>query len=159
MGPRRSVLGRIFAINFVFGVVTGIPMEFEFGTNWARISRLSGGVIGQPARLQRKTRKRIPPMSNSESDRNSIRAPDGVRRSASTAARSSISETVDLGTDPAISCRLVPWITIAAQPAGPGLPMAEPSVKMKNCLFMGCSGRVVSRISLALNQPMPWLKN
>jgi cytochrome d ubiquinol oxidase subunit I len=38
--------GRIFGINFVFGVVTGIPMEFEFGTNWARFSRLSGGVIG-----------------------------------------------------------------------------------------------------------------
>ncbi|MGA8729805.1 MAG: cytochrome ubiquinol oxidase subunit I, partial [Terracidiphilus sp.] len=43
-----SFWGRIFAINFVFGVVTGIPMEFEFGTNWARFSRLSGGVIGQP---------------------------------------------------------------------------------------------------------------
>jgi cytochrome d ubiquinol oxidase subunit I len=42
--------GRIFGINFVFGVVTGIPMEFEFGTNWARFSRLSGGVIGQPLR-------------------------------------------------------------------------------------------------------------
>ena len=40
--------GRIFAINFVFGVVTGIPMEFEFGTNWARFSNVSGGVIGQP---------------------------------------------------------------------------------------------------------------
>ena len=39
---------RIFGINFVFGVVTGIPMEFEFGTNWARFSQVSGGVIGQP---------------------------------------------------------------------------------------------------------------
>jgi cytochrome d ubiquinol oxidase subunit I len=28
--------GRIFGINSVFGVVTGIPMEFECGTNWAR---------------------------------------------------------------------------------------------------------------------------
>ena len=26
---------RIFAINFLIGVVTGIPMEFQFGTNWA----------------------------------------------------------------------------------------------------------------------------
>jgi cytochrome bd ubiquinol oxidase subunit I len=43
---------RIFAINFVFGVVTGIPMEFEFGTNWARFSRLSGGVIGQPLAME-----------------------------------------------------------------------------------------------------------
>jgi len=39
---------RIFGINFVLGVVTGIPMEFQFGTNWSRFSRLTGGVIGQP---------------------------------------------------------------------------------------------------------------
>src|SRR5438309_6428322 len=39
---------RIFGINFVIGVVTGIPMEFQFGTNWAQFSRLTGGVIGQP---------------------------------------------------------------------------------------------------------------
>jgi cytochrome bd ubiquinol oxidase subunit I len=26
---------RIFAINFAMGVVTGVPMEFQFGTNWA----------------------------------------------------------------------------------------------------------------------------
>jgi len=38
---------RIFGINFAVGVVTGIPMEFQFGTNWARFSHLSGGVIGQ----------------------------------------------------------------------------------------------------------------
>ena len=43
---------RIFAINFIFGVVTGIPMEFEFGTNWARFSRISGGVIGQPLAME-----------------------------------------------------------------------------------------------------------
>src|SRR5579864_5181924 len=39
---------KIFGINFIMGVVTGIPMEFQFGTNWARFSRLTGGVIGQP---------------------------------------------------------------------------------------------------------------
>lgn len=39
---------KIFGINFVLGVVTGIPMEFQFGTNWARFSQLTGGVIGQP---------------------------------------------------------------------------------------------------------------
>src|ERR1700735_1310840 len=39
---------RIFGINFTLGVVTGIPMEFQFGTNWAQFSRLTGGVIGQP---------------------------------------------------------------------------------------------------------------
>ncbi|HWT64799.1 MAG TPA: cytochrome ubiquinol oxidase subunit I [Terracidiphilus sp.] len=44
--------GRIFGINFVFGVVTGIPMEFEFGTNWAKFSELSGGVIGQPLAME-----------------------------------------------------------------------------------------------------------
>ena len=30
---------RIFGINFAVGVVTGIPMEFQFGTNWARLAR------------------------------------------------------------------------------------------------------------------------
>ncbi|HWD98647.1 MAG TPA: cytochrome ubiquinol oxidase subunit I, partial [Bryobacteraceae bacterium] len=39
---------KIFGINFVAGVVTGIPMEFQFGTNWAQFSRLTGGVIAQP---------------------------------------------------------------------------------------------------------------
>jgi cytochrome bd ubiquinol oxidase subunit I len=38
---------RIFAINFAVGVVTGIPMEFQFGTNWAGFSKSAGGVIGQ----------------------------------------------------------------------------------------------------------------
>jgi cytochrome bd ubiquinol oxidase subunit I len=36
---------KIFAINFFFGVITGIPMEFQFGTNWAKFSQYSGGVI------------------------------------------------------------------------------------------------------------------
>src|SRR5947209_17069481 len=39
---------KIFGINFIMGVVTGIPMEFQFGTNWSHFSRLTGGVIGQP---------------------------------------------------------------------------------------------------------------
>ena len=43
---------RIFAINFVFGVVTGIPMEFQFGTNWARFSKAAGGVIGQTLAME-----------------------------------------------------------------------------------------------------------
>ena len=30
-----------------FGVGTGIPMEFQFGTNWSRFSQAAGGVIGQ----------------------------------------------------------------------------------------------------------------
>jgi cytochrome d ubiquinol oxidase subunit I len=40
--------GRIFGINFTLGVVTGIPMEFQFGTNWSAFARATGGVIGQP---------------------------------------------------------------------------------------------------------------
>ncbi|HEY1268654.1 MAG TPA: cytochrome ubiquinol oxidase subunit I [Candidatus Binatia bacterium] len=36
---------KIFAVNFLFGVITGIPMEFQFGTNWARFSNYAGGVI------------------------------------------------------------------------------------------------------------------
>jgi cytochrome d ubiquinol oxidase subunit I len=43
---------KIFAINFAFGVVTGIPMEFQFGTNWARFSRSAGGVIGQTLAME-----------------------------------------------------------------------------------------------------------
>ena len=38
---------RIFGLSFAVGVVTGIPLEFQFGTNWARFSRQAGGVIGQ----------------------------------------------------------------------------------------------------------------
>src|SRR5881394_3821154 len=37
---------KIFAVNFAVGVVTGIPLEFQFGTNWARFSNFAGGVIG-----------------------------------------------------------------------------------------------------------------
>src|SRR5215471_1273121 len=37
---------KIFGVNFAVGVVTGIPMEFQFGTNWARFSDFAGGVIG-----------------------------------------------------------------------------------------------------------------
>ncbi|HEX4002557.1 MAG TPA: cytochrome ubiquinol oxidase subunit I [Candidatus Acidoferrales bacterium] len=43
---------RIFAINFAIGVVTGIPMEFQFGTNWAAFSRSAGGVIGQTLAME-----------------------------------------------------------------------------------------------------------
>ena len=43
---------RIFAVNFVFGVITGIPMEFQFGTNWARFSKYAGGVIGHTLAME-----------------------------------------------------------------------------------------------------------
>ena len=45
-------LTRIFAINFALGVVTGFPMEFQFGTNWAGFSRFAGGVIGQTLAME-----------------------------------------------------------------------------------------------------------
>ncbi len=43
---------RIFGINFAVGVVTGIPMEFQFGTNWARFSRHAGNVIGHTLAME-----------------------------------------------------------------------------------------------------------
>lgn len=43
---------RIFGINFAVGVVTGIPMEFQFGTNWAQFSQRAGGVIGQTLAME-----------------------------------------------------------------------------------------------------------
>lgn len=43
---------RIFAINFIMGAVTGVPMEFQFGTNWATFSSLTGGILGQPVSME-----------------------------------------------------------------------------------------------------------
>lgn len=43
---------KIFGINFAMGVVTGIPMEFQFGTNWAAFSKAAGGVIGQTLAME-----------------------------------------------------------------------------------------------------------
>jgi cytochrome d ubiquinol oxidase subunit I len=43
---------KIFGINFAMGVATGIPMEFQFGTNWAAFSRAAGGVIGQTLAME-----------------------------------------------------------------------------------------------------------
>ncbi|MEQ8846144.1 cytochrome ubiquinol oxidase subunit I [Botrimarina sp.] len=37
---------RLFGLNFAMGVVTGIVMEFQFGTNWAAYSRFVGDVFG-----------------------------------------------------------------------------------------------------------------
>lgn len=43
---------RIFGINFAVGVVTGIPMEFQFGTNWAAFSRYAGNVVGHTLAME-----------------------------------------------------------------------------------------------------------
>jgi cytochrome d ubiquinol oxidase subunit I len=38
--------GKLFIINFAIGVVTGITLEFQFGTNWSRYSRYVGDIFG-----------------------------------------------------------------------------------------------------------------
>ncbi len=38
--------GRIFILNFALGVVTGITLEFQFGTNWSRYSEYVGDIFG-----------------------------------------------------------------------------------------------------------------
>ena len=38
--------GKLFLINFALGVVTGITLEFQFGTNWAQYSKYVGDVFG-----------------------------------------------------------------------------------------------------------------
>ncbi len=38
--------GRLFLINFVVGLATGITLEFQFGTNWSRYSRYVGDIFG-----------------------------------------------------------------------------------------------------------------
>jgi cytochrome d ubiquinol oxidase subunit I len=37
---------RIFAVSFAMGVVSGIPLSYQFGTNWSRFSEVVGNVIG-----------------------------------------------------------------------------------------------------------------
>src|ERR1700681_2898769 len=44
--------GRIFGINFAVGVITGIPMGVQVGTNWAACSKAAGGVIGQTLAME-----------------------------------------------------------------------------------------------------------
>jgi cytochrome d ubiquinol oxidase subunit I len=43
---------KIFGLNFAVGVVTGIPMEFQFGTNWGGFAHNAGGVIGQTQAME-----------------------------------------------------------------------------------------------------------
>jgi cytochrome d ubiquinol oxidase subunit I len=51
-GDAARFWSRIFGVNFAFGVITGVPMEFQFGTNWARFSEYAGGVVGQTLALE-----------------------------------------------------------------------------------------------------------
>jgi cytochrome d ubiquinol oxidase subunit I len=43
---------KIFGLTFSVGVVTGIPMEFQFGANWSGFSRYAGRVIGQTLAME-----------------------------------------------------------------------------------------------------------
>ena len=43
---------KIFAIGFAVGVVTGIPLEFQFGMNWAQFSSRTGAVVGVPLAME-----------------------------------------------------------------------------------------------------------
>ncbi len=44
--------GKIFAVTFIMGVVTGIPMEFQFGTNWSAFSKFAGDIIAQTLAME-----------------------------------------------------------------------------------------------------------
>src|ERR1700736_6483764 len=37
---------KIFAVSFAMGVVSGIVLSYQFGTNWSRFSVVTGNVIG-----------------------------------------------------------------------------------------------------------------
>src|SRR5476651_662570 len=44
--------GLLFGINFVLGVATGLPMEFQFGTNWAYYAHYVGDIFGAPLAIE-----------------------------------------------------------------------------------------------------------
>ncbi len=44
--------GKLLGINFVIGVLTGLTMEFEFGTNWAFYSQSVGDIFGTPLAIE-----------------------------------------------------------------------------------------------------------
>ncbi|MDF2557900.1 MAG: cytochrome d ubiquinol oxidase subunit [Bacillales bacterium] len=44
--------GKLFSINVVLGIVTGITMEFQFGTNWSEYSKYMGDIFGSPLAIE-----------------------------------------------------------------------------------------------------------
>jgi len=44
--------GKLFTINFVLGTVTGITMEFQFGTNWSEYAKFMGDIFGSPLAIE-----------------------------------------------------------------------------------------------------------
>lgn len=45
---------KVFAVGFVMGTVTGIPMSFQFGTNFPQFSTVAGELIGGPLAFEGK---------------------------------------------------------------------------------------------------------
>ncbi len=43
---------RVFGLIFAIGVATGIPMQFQLGTNWARYARFVGDIFGSPLAIE-----------------------------------------------------------------------------------------------------------
>jgi len=43
---------KIFGLTFLMGVVTGIPLEFQFGTNWAQLVKSTGSILGQTLAME-----------------------------------------------------------------------------------------------------------
>jgi cytochrome d ubiquinol oxidase subunit I len=43
---------KVFGLIFAIGVATGIPMEFQFGTNWGQYARFAGDVLGSPLAIE-----------------------------------------------------------------------------------------------------------
>ncbi|WP_135663995.1 cytochrome ubiquinol oxidase subunit I [Halorhabdus rudnickae] len=50
----RSFWLKVFAVGFVMGTVTGIPMSFQFGTNFPQFSAVAGELIGGPLAFEAK---------------------------------------------------------------------------------------------------------
>lgn len=44
--------GKLFLINFVMGVVTGLVQEFQFGMNWSEYARFMGDIFGAPLAIE-----------------------------------------------------------------------------------------------------------
>ncbi|ELZ52465.1 cytochrome d ubiquinol oxidase subunit I [Halorubrum distributum JCM 9100] len=50
----RSFWVKVFAAGFVMGTVTGIPMSFQFGTNFPQFAEVAGELIGGPLAFEAK---------------------------------------------------------------------------------------------------------
>lgn len=43
---------KIFGLTFLMGVITGIPLEFQFGTNWSQLVKKTGSILGQTLAME-----------------------------------------------------------------------------------------------------------